>query len=178
MAVRESIEGLAAAPQRFDRFRAAVARMKALPDDRRQLGNQFQGALLFPPWHRAYLYYFELALQSRLGPRFTQGPPQDANLAEVGLPWWDWTSDLSHQSGLPATYTATTAGGQPNALASARISIGTDPVTVGVWSNSLLQSVRQQLAGAVTATGAPRSLRDPGPPDDLPRAQTIEQVVL
>jgi tyrosinase len=33
---------------------------------------------LFLPWHRAYLYFFELALQ-RIDP-------------EVTLPWWDWST--------------------------------------------------------------------------------------
>jgi len=33
---------------------------------------------LFLPWHRAYLYFFELSLQ-RIDP-------------EVTLPWWDWTT--------------------------------------------------------------------------------------
>ena len=37
-------------------------------------GNQ-----LFLPWHRAYLYYFEQALQD-LAPGVT-------------LPWWDWTAE-------------------------------------------------------------------------------------
>ena len=47
---------------------------------------------LFLPWHRAYLSFFENAAR-------------DQNLDAV-LPWWDWTSDLSHQIGLPAAYTA------------------------------------------------------------------------
>jgi tyrosinase len=45
---------------------------------------------LFLPWHRAYLYYFELALQA-LAKKGTT----------VTLPWWDWT----RSSALPAAYT-------------------------------------------------------------------------
>ena len=36
---------------------------------------------LFLPWHRQYLYYFELALQSQV--------------PGVTLPWWDWTTSGS-----------------------------------------------------------------------------------
>ena len=43
---------------------------------------------LFLPWHRQYLYYFELALQ--------------AIVPGVTLPWWDWTVTDS----IPAAYLA------------------------------------------------------------------------
>lgn len=43
---------------------------------------------LFLPWHRAYLYLFEKALQDRV--------------PGVTLPWWDWTSH--HAQGIPAAY--------------------------------------------------------------------------
>ncbi len=45
---------------------------------------------LFLPWHRAYLYYFELALQAQAKKGVT-----------VTLPWWDWTNSTT----LPAAYT-------------------------------------------------------------------------
>jgi tyrosinase len=47
---------------------------------------------LFLPWHRAYLMFFDHA-------------SRDQNEGAI-LPWWDWTSDLSHQSGLPQAYAA------------------------------------------------------------------------
>jgi Common central domain of tyrosinase. len=52
----------------------------------------------FLPWHRAYLHYFELALQ-------TQVPG-------VTLPWWDWTTSAT----LPGAYTDDQAGGEDNPL--------------------------------------------------------------
>lgn len=67
------------------------------------------GSPLFLPWHRAYLYFFELALQDQV--------------AGVSQPWWDWTSAASHQSGLPVAYTETTNG---NPLTGSMI----DPVAV------------------------------------------------
>lgn len=42
---------------------------------------------LFLPWHRAYLYFFEKALQDRV--------------PGVTLPWWDWTKD---QADVPVPY--------------------------------------------------------------------------
>jgi tyrosinase len=44
---------------------------------------------LFLPWHRAYLYRLELALQSKV-PAAT-------------LPWWDWPSSRTN-GGIPAAY--------------------------------------------------------------------------
>jgi tyrosinase len=44
----------------------------------------------FLPWHRAYLYFFELALRD-------QQPG-------ASLPWWDWTSPDSHARGIPQVY--------------------------------------------------------------------------
>jgi tyrosinase len=56
---------------------------------------------LFLPWHRAYLYLFEKALQDRV--------------KGVTLPWWDWTTH--HAEGLPAAYThAHAPGGGANPL--------------------------------------------------------------
>jgi tyrosinase len=47
---------------------------------------------LFLPWHRAYLTFFD-------------NVARDQNEDAI-LPWWDWTSDVSHASGLPAAYTS------------------------------------------------------------------------
>lgn len=63
------------------------------------------GSPLFLPWHRAYLYFFEKALQDRV--------------PGVTLPWWDWRD---HSEPLPATYArARTAEGTKNPLASSPI---------------------------------------------------------
>jgi tyrosinase len=58
---------------------------------------------LFLPWHRAYLYFFELSLK-RLEPTVT-------------LPWWDWTSAASHTTGIPAAYAVADVDGAANPLA-------------------------------------------------------------
>jgi tyrosinase len=55
---------------------------------------------LFLPWHRAYLLYFENAVRDQ----------NDKAL----LAWWDWTSPLSHQIGIPAVFATETLDGRPN----------------------------------------------------------------
>jgi tyrosinase len=57
---------------------------------------------LFLPWHRAYLLYFD---------HVTRDQNEDAI-----LPWWDWTSPLSHEIGVPAAYADPEVDGQPNPL--------------------------------------------------------------
>jgi hypothetical protein len=138
------------------------------------------GTPLFLPWHRAYLYYFELAMQTRLGPRFTPIAPQDPELAEVGLPWWDWTSDESHREGIPDAYAQDEIDGQPNPLAASTIGscIGGEALSTGVWSAPLVNAVRQQVPGSITDDGPPRTVRDPDEPDELPRAATLDDIVL
>ncbi len=59
---------------------------------------------LFLPWHRAYLYYFELALRE-IKPT-------------LALPWWDWTASPE----IPTAYTqATDPSGAENVLIEAPI---------------------------------------------------------
>jgi tyrosinase len=89
---------------------------------------------LFLPWHRAYLLYWELtALAAGAG---------------AELPWWDWTSALSHQHGIPAAFTAPA----PSPLASG-------PVPASLRTNP------------------PRTTRNPGSPGELPSAQEIERIL-
>lgn len=97
-------------------LRHAITAAQGLSDDR---GFQYHagihglplpmycthGSPLFLPWHRAYLYFMERALQDRI--------------PGVTLPWWDWTH--GHAEGIPAIYARAKAGGQPNPLASGPI---------------------------------------------------------
>jgi len=55
-----------------------------------RVGNDLFEYDLFLPWHRAYLTFFDNAARD-------QNP-------DAILPWWDWSSDLSHQIGLPTAY--------------------------------------------------------------------------
>jgi tyrosinase len=88
---------------------------------------------LFLPWHRAYLLYFErIALAANSG---------------AILPWWDWTSTVSHQSGIPAAFTT----GNP--------SLQSGPVPPGL------------------RTSPPRTTRAPGSPSQLPSKQTVDGIL-
>ena len=91
MGVRKSVYALTAAE--VEALREAFLAAMELRDER---GYQYHaglhglplpiqcrhGDILFLPWHRAYLYFFELALQDRM--------------PEVAVPWWDWTSATGH----------------------------------------------------------------------------------
>ena len=55
-------------------------------------------ARLFLPWHRAYLWWLEQALQDRV--------------PGAALPWWDWTQDQK----IPDAYRPAKLAGQPNPL--------------------------------------------------------------
>src|SRR5947209_4046482 len=98
--------------------------------------NRYHGAPLFLPWHRAYLHFFELAMQDRV--------------PGVTLAWWDWTSPLSHQAGVPAGYQG------------ARNPLATQPIAQGA-----------QRPRGVPATTS----RDPDSPDRLPSPQDLERVL-
>jgi tyrosinase len=98
------------------------------------VGNQSFSYDLFLPWHRAYLLYFErVAIAENAG---------------AVLPWWDWTSTVSHQVGIPASFT----GGQANPLAS-----GPVPPSLRTSPN--------------------HTSRSPSSPSQLPTAQTINSIL-
>lgn len=54
-------------------------------------------ARLFLPWHRAYLWWLEQALQDR-----ARELPARLQGADIALPWWDWTTTRE----IPASYRA------------------------------------------------------------------------
>jgi tyrosinase len=111
---------------------------------------------LFLPWHRAYLYFFERALQD-LDPGAT-------------LPWWDWTSSTSHASGIPVAYRRF-AGGRPdqNPLASG-------PVTLTARGLAAFRADPNN-AGAISSGSRPRTLRDSDTPSELPRQATVQRAL-
>jgi tyrosinase len=109
--VRQNINQMSAAE--VARFRKA---MQGLMERRDNRGYQFFAGWhgvplelcihhepLFLPWHRGYLYFFELALQE-IDPAVT-------------LPWWDWIAE----PGLPAAFEDKKAEGRANPLYSAAI---------------------------------------------------------
>ena len=113
---RKNVENLSA--RQLATLRQAFGAVEAIGDDR-GFGHWAgihglplpmycqHGTRLFLPWHRAYLYFFELALRD-------QTP--DAVLA-----WWDWTSASSHLQGIPAAFADRRTNGQRNPLFSTTV---------------------------------------------------------
>jgi tyrosinase len=98
----------------------------------RQGNDQFPYDL-FLPWHRAYLMFWDNAAR-------------DQNAGAI-LPWWDWTSDLSHQVGIPQAFTQ----GNP--------SLESGPVPV------------------IGGQGPRRTSRNPSDPADLPTPADVDAVL-
>jgi tyrosinase len=159
MAVRQNAQSLPAGP--LAALRGAFVEVQELADER---GYQHfaglhglplpvqceHGTDLFLPWHRAYLYLFERALQDRV--------------PEVAVPWWDWTSAGAHEQGLPAPYAAARlADGEPNVLHSSPVRLPAEQ----------LRRLRAALPGVLTRGAVPRTRRDPDVPDELPRRRTV-----
>jgi tyrosinase len=97
----------------FEGFRDVIREALARRDDRGYqyfagwhgvpFGWCWHGDARFLPWHRAYLYYFELALQ-------------DID-TDVTLPWWDWATSEE----IPRAYRLRRVGGRQNVLSSVPI---------------------------------------------------------
>jgi tyrosinase len=113
---RKNVEQLSAS--QLAALRRAFAAVQAIADDRGYghwagihglpLPMHCQhGTRLFLPWHRAYLYFFELALRDQV--------------PESVLTWWDWTSASSHASGIPPAFARPQVQGRPNPLYRAQV---------------------------------------------------------
>ncbi len=103
-------------PAQLTAFRDAMAAAMKIGDER---GYMYQAGIhgfplpiscdvahgrpIFLPWHRAYLYFFELTLRDRV--------------AGVTLPWWDWTTQRS----IPHAYGDAHVGSEKNPLYSAEV---------------------------------------------------------
>jgi len=112
-------------------FRGAYQKMMAINDNRgyawfaglhgtpnfwcwhHQRSLHFRGRVmeLFLPWHRAYLYNFEMAMRDQV--------------PGVTLPWWDWTLRPPRQDGIPDIFAAPVVDGQPNPLYSFQMNVPT-----------------------------------------------------
>ncbi len=112
--------------------------------------DQAHGQPAFLPWHRAYLYRFELALR--------------ATGHDVMLPWWDWITVRS----IPAPYGAV---GEANPLYSVPINaLALEQGKRGEGAPGDTEETR--------LAGKPNTVREPGRPGTrLPTAPQIERVM-
>lgn len=125
---------------------------------------------LFLPWHRAYLYLFELALQDALRDALQRGEVPSNVSPEVALPWWDWTSSPSHPSGIPEAFVTEQVDGQPNPLYSVVLPPAAQP-----------QAIPDALSSVPLPYGVPagwnnETFRHPGRPDRLPRKSEVDSL--
>lgn len=90
-------------PRQLDAVRSGFASTAALRDERGFAHHAgvhglplptfcVHGDRMFLPWHRAYLYLFELSMQDQVAGSF--------------LPWWDWSSARARSEGIPPAYAA------------------------------------------------------------------------
>lgn len=158
MFYRQDVANLAATE--LDKFRQTMAKSISLSDNRGFIhfagmhglpGNLCQhGTPLFLPWHRGYLYMLEMSLRD-ITP-------------DVSLPWWDWTSDLTHASGIPAA----SSDPAPNPVLACQ---------TGLPASTLAQ-IQAQIPDALDfSVSPPQTVRAPGPPGSLPTAEVIESVL-
>lgn len=98
--LRKAFEEIIALPPLDDRGYQYFAGWHGVP-----LGLCKHHKPLFLPWHRQYLYYFELALQRKV--------------PGVSLPWWDWTVDRK----IPQAYAEPENGNGDNPLFKAPIHV-------------------------------------------------------
>ena len=109
-------------------FRASYQQMMAISDNRgyqalaglhgvpnwycwhhQHNARSAQQMQLFLPWHRAYLYNWEMAMRDRI--------------PGVTLPWWDWTLRPPRQNGLPGIFIKRLPAGAANPLTGFRVNL-------------------------------------------------------
>jgi tyrosinase len=96
------------------------------------------GTPYFLPWHRAYLYFFERALQDQV--------------PEATLAWWDWATPSDQTGVIPAAYKDEK---DPDGLVNPLVSAAVNPVALEQGKASGLDM-------------APNTLREPGQPGSPP----------
>lgn len=136
LSFRKNISSLR--PSQLARLRNAMTAMMAIGDDR---GWQYWAGVhglplpmfcqhhtaLFLPWHRAYLYFTELALKQAGGD------------AGVSLPWWNWVSEPD----IPAAYTEAGTESEPNPLAGVQINeVALEQARRAGWPTELTSTLR------------------------------------
>jgi Common central domain of tyrosinase len=163
-------------------FRRAITAAQALKDER---GYQAWAGIhglplpvscthnspLFLPWHRAYLYFFEKALQDRV--------------AGVTLPWWNWT--MRHAEGLPAAYRSARPPTARPARCAARRSRPAGASSAGRRKDHPYAGRRRRAAaadaqgpstGSLNCRGADLHQRAGGRRDDRPRRPALRRLLL
>jgi tyrosinase len=142
-----------------DRGYGALAGIHGLPLPISCKHGESEGMLdpnmrIFLPWHRAYLYWFELYLQDA------------ASDFTISVPWWDWSSEISRLEGIPIAFTEEEISGSPNPLYKFRVHL-----SEGI-----------NFSAFTAATGCPKSItfdthRESLSPTQLPTSGEVEGIL-
>jgi tyrosinase len=158
----------------LEAFRAAITELLGKEDDRGyqyhagvhglplpMYCSQAHGTPAFLPWHRAYLYRFELAV------RDTEAAKQADH--DVMLPWWDWATDR----GIPPAYADSDAA---NPLRSAPINpLALSQGAKGAGAKDIEDpdERRREQARERRLAQTPNTTRKPADPSYLPTQEQI-----
>jgi len=157
---RQRVQSLA--PVDLDALRQSFTAMYGIADDRGYAHHAgihglplpiqcHHGDLLFLPWHRAYLYFFEQAMMDQV--------------PAARLHWWDWTD----QAGIPAAFNVQVVGTNPNPLFRAPIA-GIADAQLNQFGISL---PRARIGGTMQYV----TYRRPKAGNRLPSPATVEAVL-
>jgi tyrosinase len=158
----------------LEAFRAAITELLKKEDDR---GYQYHAGLhglplpmycgqahgtpAFLPWHRAYLYRFELAL------RDTEAAQKAAH--DVMLPWWDWVKDR----GIPQAYEEPDASNSLHSVTINAVALSQGAKGEGAKGIEDPVARRREEAREKRLAGTPHTTRKPADPGYLPTAEQI-----
>lgn len=180
--------------QDLQNYRAAMRRIQQLPASDEQSFAHITGIHGFPPpsychsdgslflpWHRAYVLYLEKAINEMLERMWNDSsdeiaPDIDGSGREVapkiGVPWWDWTSNVSRQRGIPKAFSEQfTQDGQTNPLWEAQIQLD-------AFKSQIPSTMYKEKSGAMYNTRGTDDNRLPDrAPSELPSPLIVQDLI-
>jgi tyrosinase len=158
----------------LEAFRAAITELLSKEDDRGyqyhagihglplpMYCNQAHGTPAFLPWHRAYLYRFELAL------RDTEAAKKADH--DVMLPWWDWVNDR----GIPPAYADSDAANPLHSVPINRVALSQGAKGAGATDIGDPDARRREEARERRLAQTPNTTRKTADPSYLPTEEQI-----
>jgi tyrosinase len=124
--------------------------------------NQAHGTPAFLPWHRAYLYRFELSL------RDTKAAKSATH--DVMLPWWDWV----HDRGVPPAYDDSAAANPLHSVPINPVALSQGAKGEGAKEIEDPQARRREEERERRLAQVPHTTRKTANPDELPTEEQIQ----
>jgi tyrosinase len=158
----------------LEAFRAAITELLSKEDDRGyqyhagvhglplpMYCNHAHGTPAFLPWHRAYLYRFELAL------RDTEAAKKADH--DVMLPWWDWVNDR----GIPPAYADSDAANPLRSVPINAVALSQGAKGAGATGIADPDERRREQARERRLAQTPNTTRKTADPSYLPTQEQI-----